>query len=201
MNRSKLAKIILASTILVSSFSLIGCTNNKVAEDTNNTKNKVEQDMTNTKDKVKDEVTDNKGNINNVTDKNNNNKEDFTEEESKFDKETVLKDLKAKGFDPKVTDTNANTKNNEKIFSVDKQIVKIKGGELSLYEYAKDAKANLNNDINSIENKGNMINGMKMTWNASPHFYSKGRVIVVYDGNSQEIMTSLNEILGNEVVK
>ena len=198
MNREKLAKIILAGTILASSFSLIGCTNNKTANDT---KNKVEQDMTDTKDKVKDEVTDNKGNVNNVTDKNNNDKEDFTEDETNFDKQSVLKELKAKGFDPKVTDTDANTKNNEKVFSVDKQIVKIKGGELSLYEYAKDAKTSLKNDINSIENKGNVINGMKMTWNASPHFYNKGRVIVVYDGDSREIMTSLNEILGNEIVK
>lgn len=200
MNRSKLTRIILASTILVSSFSLIGCTDNKTVNDT---ENKAEQGI----DKVDDNV--NKG-VNDVTDKNNvteknnnneNNAENFTEEESKYNKDSVLKDLKAKGFNPKVTDTDAKAKNNEKVFSVDKQVVKIKGGELSLYEYAKDAKTSLKNDINSIENKGNMINGMNMTWNTSPHFYNKGRVIVVYDGDSKEIMTSLNEILGNEIVK
>lgn len=188
MNKLKLTKLIVASSIIVSSFSLIGCTNNKTVNDT---KEKVEQGANETKDKVKEGVND----ITNTADET---MEKFTDEEGKYDKNAIIKDLKSKGFNPEVTNTKA--KDNQKIFSVDKQIVKIKGGELSLYEYPMDSKGKLEGDIKSIQDNGKMINGTTMTWNTAPHFYKKGRVLVVYDGDSQEIIKALNEILGNPLM-
>lgn len=188
MNKLKLTKLIVASSIIISSFSLIGCTNNKTVNDA---QDKVQQGANETKEKVKEGVND----IRNTADET---MEKFTDEESKYDKNAIIKDLKEKGFNPKVTDTKAN--NNQKIFSVDKQIVKIKDGELSLYEYPGDSKGKLEGDIKSIQDNGKMINGTTMTWNTAPHFYKKGRVLVVYDGNSQEIINALNEILGNPFI-
>lgn len=188
MNKLKLTKLIVASSIIVSSFSLIGCTNNKTVNDT---KEKVEQGANETKEKVEQGVNDVKNATNETIEK-------FTDDEAKYDKNAIIKDLKEKGFNPEVTSTQAN--DNTKIFSVDKQIVKIKGGELSLYEYPMDAKGKLEEDIKSIQDNGKTINGVTMTWTTAPHFYKKGRVLVVYDGNSQEIIKALNEILGNPIM-
>lgn len=188
MNKLKLTKLIVASSIVVSSFSLIGCTNNKTVNDTTK---KVEQGANETKEKVKEGANDVKNATNETMKK-------FTDEEGKYDKNAIMKDLKEKGFNPEVVTTKPT--DNKKIFSVDREIVKIKGGELSLYEYPMDSKGKMEEDIKSIQDSGNTINGVKMTWTTAPHFYKKGRVLVVYDGNSQEIIKALNEILGNPIM-
>ena len=51
-----------------------------------------------------------------------------------------------------------------------------------------------------IQENGYKINGNKIDWKNVPHFYRKGRVAVVYDGNSQEIVKSLSEILGSPFI-
>ncbi len=193
MNKRKLSKIVLIASIIASSVSFIGCnaankmandTKNAVKEGTNDTKNAIEkgkEDLKNTTEEVKKK---------------------FDETETKYTKDQFIKDLKAKGFDPKVSkEENNNSKNkNMKIFSVNKEVIKIKGGELSLYEYGPNEKGTLEKDMNSITNSGANINGNPMTWNVKPHFYRKGRVLIVYDGDSKEILTSLKEILGDPII-
>lgn len=182
MNKRKLSKIVLIASIIASSVSFIGCNAaNKVANDTKNAVEKGKEDLKNTTDEVKKK---------------------FDETEVKYTKDQFMKDLKAKGFDPKVSKEENNTSKNKnmKIFSVNKEDVKIKGGELSLYEYGPDEKGTLEKDMNSITDSGSTINGNPMTWNAKPHFYRKGRVLIVYDGDSKEILTSLKEILGDPII-
>ncbi|MEG2108146.1 hypothetical protein [Clostridium sp.] len=177
MKKNKLNKLILLATIFTS-ISILGC--NAAKEGVNDAKNTVEKATEDVKKGTEDMVN------------------KFTEEETKYDKSAFIKDLEAKGFEPKSDGTIKDDK--YKVTSIDGEMLKIKGGELRVYEYKTDQKESLNSDINSIQENGYNINGNKIEWKVSPHFYRKGRVVVIYDGDSQDVMKVLSEILGSPFI-
>ena len=185
MKKNKLNKLILFATVIMSAASFVGCNTAKEAADKtkagmNEAKNSVENTTENVKNKTENAI------------------KDFTEEESNFDKKALIKDLEAKGFEPK--NAGILKKDSDKVSSVDGELIKIKGGEIRVYEYNKDQKGLFDSDVNMIQENGYKINGNKIDWKNAPHFYRKGRVAVVYDGNSQEIVKSLSEILGSPFI-
>lgn len=196
MKKSKIKLMILSGLLITSFFSITACNANQTAEQT---KEKVEQGTESAKQKVEQGTESAKESVEKGTESAKESVEKmFSDTELKYDKNTLMKDLEAKGYQPKVE----NKTNSElaKVFSVKEETVKIKGGEIYVYEYAKDEKDKLKTDIAAIKNNGNTINGATMTWNVKPHFYNKGRVLVIYDGNSEEILKSLSEILGTPIV-
>ncbi|WP_024616011.1 hypothetical protein [Clostridium sp. Ade.TY] len=176
MKKTKLLFII--GLLATSLTSFISCSPKQAVDET---KQKVEEGYDKAKEKVKEGVD----NI-------------FNDDEAKFNLTSLKDDLKAKGFEPKEKESKNNAM--EKLFSVSGKILSIKNGEIYVYEYNKDQKDKLKNDLNSIQNNNSIMNGGDIKWNVSPHFYSKGRVVVVYDGNNQEILNALSEIMGMPLV-
>lgn len=184
MKKTKL--LIIIGLLATSLSSFISCSPKQTVEDT---KEKVEQGYDATKEKVKEGVDLAKDLADNI----------FNDEEMKFDKQSLKDTLNSKGFEPK-QEEDKNSNSMKKIFSVDGKTLKIKNGEIYVYEYDKNQKDKLKNDLNSIQNNGTTISGEDIKWNKSPHFYSKGRVVVVYDGDNKEIINVLNEIMGMPVI-
>jgi hypothetical protein len=67
------------------------------------------------------------------------------------------------------------------------------GEELQSYQYenAEAAKA----DAARIEPDGN-VKGTKIAWIGSPHFFLRGRVLVIYVGDKAEAIRLLTKLLG-----
>ena len=83
-------------------------------------------------------------------------------------------------------------------FSVDPEVITIKGIDIQVFEY-KDAAAadteaaSISPDGSSINNNGQIC---FMEWVASPHFYKAGNLILLYIGDDQAVIDALETILG-----
>lgn len=76
----------------------------------------------------------------------------------------------------------------------DKYILDI--GEFQVYEYTSEQKENIVTDLRTITKDGMVINGQKISWSSKPHYYKKGRIIVIYDGDNKDMLSLLENILG-----
>ena len=99
-------------------------------------------------------------------------------------------------------DSETKEKYNEILYrlSVENDDYTINGDRLSIYEYDESAKSTLEGDLKSITDNGMMINGNKTSWTKAAHIYKKGRLVVIYDGNNESILTTLKEVLGEPLL-
>jgi hypothetical protein len=75
-------------------------------------------------------------------------------------------------------------------------IVKIGEETLKIYEYT-DASS-MKRESLSIDKDGYGTDRVKVSWISMPHFYKKGRIIVLYLGNNSKINTDLERLLGKQ---
>ena len=71
--------------------------------------------------------------------------------------------------------------------------VQVNSETIQIYEYP-DAKA-AQDDAAKVQPNGT-VPGVSVTWSGQPHFYLKERIIVVYPGKDQTILTALEAALG-----
>ena len=88
------------------------------------------------------------------------------------------------------------------LFAVPGQRVFIDGTQILAYEYARDEA--LNEVRLSISRDGYSVptrtGGVAMVeWVSTPHFYSAGRLLVLYLGEKQRTLDALNLLLGPQV--
>lgn len=118
----------------------------------------------------------------------------ITDPSMDYSKEDFKKDIDKKGYKlQKVEDSKS-------IFSVSNEDYTINGEKISIYEYEKNQKDKLEGDLNTVTENANTVNGAKMNWTIAPHIYKKGRIVVIYDGKNESVLTSLKEILGNPLL-
>ncbi len=81
-------------------------------------------------------------------------------------------------------------------FSVKGQIITVNGVDVQVFEYqdavAADAEAAL------VSPDGSSIGTTMMNWVASPHFYKKDKLIVLYVGDTAAIINMLETMLGTQ---
>lgn len=164
-----------------------GNLNSTVNDAGNDVKDKVQDAGEDVKNSVKDAGEDIKNGTENIID----NVKDTT---MTYDEDDFENDLRKNNV--KVEDVDGENY----LFSVGSDDYLLNGQRISVYEYDSDESQLLNNDIASIADKGNTINGKKVTWNAEPHIYKKGRIVVVYDGNDSSTLTTLKNILGDPIL-
>ncbi|MBU3087472.1 hypothetical protein [Clostridium gasigenes] len=82
-------------------------------------------------------------------------------------------------------------------FDAPKFEVEIGEDKVSAYDY--EELSTLEKDTSAITEKGLVINGTKSSWNKTPHYYKKGELLIIYDGDDIKIINSLYEILGSEL--
>ena len=75
-------------------------------------------------------------------------------------------------------------------------MININGEALQVFEYATPARANT--DARQVSADGTTIGTSKPTWMASPHFFKRGKMIVLYIGENQTVSDVLRTTLGNQ---
>ena len=64
---------------------------------------------------------------------------------------------------------------------------------MQVFEYADEAA--VESDASKIKPDGT-IDGSSVSWMAQPHFYRSGRIIVIYIGTDQTVLTALSAAIG-----
>ncbi|GCE16500.1 hypothetical protein [Dictyobacter kobayashii] len=107
---------------------------------------------------------------------------------------SFVKKLQAVG----VSGTKADAQNSD-FFSGTPYGLLIKGERVSIFEYLTSEDAQ--NEAKRISSQGDIIQKSSsgsavIDWVAPPHFYRSGRLIVLYVGNKQPVISLLQSILG-----
>jgi hypothetical protein len=82
----------------------------------------------------------------------------------------------------------------QSFFSVEGKVIKANGADVQVFEYADEAAAQT--DANLVQPDGYEIGTAIVDWMAPPHFYQKGRLMVLYVGTDNAIMAALEATLG-----
>ena len=117
-----------------------------------------------------------------------------TDKSMEYSKDDFIKDLNSHGIQT------TEFENKTEYFTADKYGYKVGDDSIYVYQYNTKGEADIEKDINSIEDNGNKINNSIVQWNSGAHIYKKGRLVVIYDGNNKDTLNKLNEVLGNPIL-
>ena len=79
-------------------------------------------------------------------------------------------------------------------FSVTGQVIEVNGEDVQVFEYSDEAAAEA--EANLVSPDGSAIGTSMVSWIAPPHFYQAGKLIVLYVGESEDVMDALENVLG-----
>lgn len=115
----------------------------------------------------------------------------ITDTSMDYSKDDLKRDVEAKGFIAKEVE-----KTEKPYFSAENTNYIVNDEKFSVYQYNKEDKVKLEDDIKSITDNGMKINGVNMNWSKAPHIYKKGRVVIIYNGDNEIVLTEAKDILG-----
>lgn len=78
-------------------------------------------------------------------------------------------------------------------FSVPGRLIRVAGADVQVFEYASAAEASA--DAGQIAPDGGSIGTHQVSWLAAPHFYTAGRLIVLYVGDDPAVLAELETVL------
>ena len=79
-------------------------------------------------------------------------------------------------------------------FSVKGFTIKVNGHDVQVFEYDEVAQAD--SEAQLVSPDGNSIGTTMASWIAPPHFYKAGRIIVLYVGEEDTVIDTLDSVLG-----
>lgn len=81
-------------------------------------------------------------------------------------------------------------------FSVQVRLIKVNGADVQVLEYAhvNDTK----DEAEKISSDGQWVGDTHVNWVDVPHFFSQGRLIVLYVGDESVIIKLLEAVLGSQ---
>jgi hypothetical protein len=82
------------------------------------------------------------------------------------------------------------------VFSVPIQIVSIGGADIQVFEFQNELDAEVGSS--TVSEDGTEIGTSIIRWMDTPHFYAKGKIIVLYVGQNPEITNLLESLLGTQ---
>jgi len=119
----------------------------------------------------------------------------ITDTSMDYNKDDLKRAVEEKGYIAKEVEET------EKLyFSAENTNYIINDEKFSVYQYNKEDRVKLEYDIKSITENGMKINGVNMNWNKAPHIYKKGRLVVIYNGDNEIVLTEAKEILGQPIL-
>lgn len=81
--------------------------------------------------------------------------------------------------------------------SVKGQTIRMNGEDVQVFEYPNTAAAN--REATSISDDGYSVGTTMISWVSDPHFYKIDKLIVLYVGDNQGILTILDQVLGPQI--
>lgn len=106
--------------------------------------------------------------------------------------------LDTTNFIDKLTDSGASVELRESVsqpfLSVQGQILRVNGEDVQVFEYPDPTV--LQADTSQISPDGSSTSTTMITWIATPHFFSSGRLLVLYVGDNDDLLSTLEQMLG-----
>ena len=81
-------------------------------------------------------------------------------------------------------------------FAVKGKVIKVNGSDVQVFEYADGAAAEA--DASFVSSDGSEVRRSKVSWIGPPHFYKKGKLIVLYVGDDAVVLKALDTVLGRQ---
>ena len=81
-------------------------------------------------------------------------------------------------------------------FSVKGRIIRLNGEDVQVFQFANTEAANV--QAAAVSSTGSKIGTSSMSWLAPPHFYKREKLIVLYVGNSGNVIEALKSVLGQQ---
>ncbi|HSL46502.1 MAG TPA: hypothetical protein VK897_23920 [Anaerolineales bacterium] len=103
--------------------------------------------------------------------------------------EEFLAELREKGVEAEKGDSVE-----QGFFSVIGTFVNFNGESVQVFEY--DSAETMESDAVLVDAEGSSIGTSMVSWVATPHFYKKGRILVLYVGDNAEALETLESVLG-----
>lgn len=80
--------------------------------------------------------------------------------------------------------------------SITGRMIKVHGEDVQVFQYATAAAADA--EARPISPDGMAVGTRKIHWIGSPHFFKGGKLLVVYVGDSDKVLRSLEAVLGRQ---
>lgn len=185
MNK-KSVSILLSLSLFIGLF--VSCsTTEKIVEDTKNTIDKGADMTQNALDKAKEMITGDTAEGEKI--------EIYTDDEkvSDYNLENFKANMDEKGYTIEIF------AKDKDFFDAPKFEVKIGENKISVYDY--EDMNTLEKDLSAITENGLVVSDAKIDWDKMPHYYRKGEMLVIYDGDNTETINALENELGPELYK
>lgn len=106
--------------------------------------------------------------------------------------EQMLVSLQDEGFDVETSGSIT-----QPFFEPEARIITVNGQELQIFEFPSDAEAV--SAAGTISEDGGSIGTSMVSWIEAPHFFSSGKLIIIYLGEDAILIRSLEELLGPQI--
>ena len=80
--------------------------------------------------------------------------------------------------------------------SVTGKMIKVHGEDVQVFQFANAAAAEA--EAAPISRDGMSVGTRKIFWVGPPHFYKQGRLLVLYVGNNDKLLKTLEAVLGQQ---
>lgn len=108
-----------------------------------------------------------------------------------FGTEEFIEALQAEGVEAQKGDVVE-----QPFFSVTGSFIEFDGGSVQVFEY--DSPETMESDAKLVAPEGGSIGTSMIHWIETPHFYKKGRVLVIYLGDDAKTLELLERVLGEQ---
>lgn len=81
-------------------------------------------------------------------------------------------------------------------FSAEGRIIKVSGEDVQVFQYSHTAAADAQAALVSPD--GSAVGTSKLHWIGPPHFYKKGKLLVLYVGSNAKALKALEAVLGQQ---
>jgi len=75
-------------------------------------------------------------------------------------------------------------------------MIKVRGEDVQVFEYSDAMAAEAQTAL--VSPSGSAVGTTKIHWVGPPHFFKKGRLIVLYVGDNGKVLKALEAVLGRQ---
>lgn len=73
-------------------------------------------------------------------------------------------------------------------------MIKVRGEDVQVFQYSNAAAMDAQAALVSLD--GSAVGTTKLHWVGAPHFYKKGKLLVLYVGDHDKVLKALEAVLG-----
>lgn len=81
-------------------------------------------------------------------------------------------------------------------FSVKGMMIKVRGEDVQVFQYSNAAAADAQAAL--VSPSGSAVGTTRLHWLGPPHFYRKGKLLVLYVGDNDGVLRTLEVVLGRQ---